>query len=105
MKIYVWGLGFRVSGLWALVGFRVAAFRNNAPQPSTPKPTVLGSGAQGLNSQTRTLNTPCPKARSLNTRPSGASEGVMKVGKVKDPLYKDSRFGIASPTFIPPLEP
>ena len=29
----VWGSEFRVSVLWALVGFRVAAFRNNAPQP------------------------------------------------------------------------
>ena len=31
--LVVWGLEFRVSGPWALVGFRVAAFRNNAPQP------------------------------------------------------------------------
>ena len=31
--LLVLGSGFRVSGLWALVGFRVAAFRNNAPQP------------------------------------------------------------------------
>ena len=33
LSFKVWGLEFRVSGLWALVGFRVAAFRNNAPQP------------------------------------------------------------------------
>ena len=29
----------------------------------------------------------------------------MKVGGIKDPLYKDSYFRIAPPTFIPPLEP
>ena len=28
----------------------------------------------------------------------------MKVGRTKDPLYKDSYFGITSPTFIPPFE-
>ena len=33
LSFKVWCLEFRVSGLWALVGFRVAAFRNNAPQP------------------------------------------------------------------------
>ena len=29
----------------------------------------------------------------------------MKVGRVKDPLYKDSYLGITPPTFTPPLEP
>ena len=33
LSFKVWGLEFRISGLWALVGFRAAAFRNNAPQP------------------------------------------------------------------------
>ena len=28
----------------------------------------------------------------------------MKVGRIKDPLYKDSYFGITPPTFIPPFE-
>ena len=28
----------------------------------------------------------------------------MKVGRIKDPLYKDSYFGIIPPTFIPPFE-
>ena len=34
-----------------------------------------------------------------------ASKGGMKVGRVKDPLYKDSYLGITPPTFTPPLEP
>ena len=34
-----------------------------------------------------------------------ASIGGMKVGRVKDPLYKDSYLGITPPTFTPPLEP
>ena len=34
-----------------------------------------------------------------------ASKGGMKVGRIKDPLYKDSYLGIIPPTFIPPLEP
>ena len=34
-----------------------------------------------------------------------ASQGGMKVGRVKDPLYKDSYLGIIPPTFTPPLEP
>ena len=33
-----------------------------------------------------------------------ASKGGMKVGRIKDPLYKDSYFGITPPTFIPPFE-
>ena len=33
-----------------------------------------------------------------------ASKGVTKVGRIKDPLYKDSYFGITPPTFIPPFE-
>ena len=33
-----------------------------------------------------------------------ASKGGMKVGRIKDPLYKDSYFRITPPTFIPPLE-
>ena len=37
---------------------------------------------------------------------SEASKGGMKVGGMKDPLYKDSHIiGITPPTFIPPLEP
>ena len=28
----------------------------------------------------------------------------MKVGRIKDPLYKDSYFGITSPAFILPFE-
>ena len=28
----------------------------------------------------------------------------MKVGRIKDPLYKDTYFGITPPTFIPPFE-
>ena len=28
----------------------------------------------------------------------------MKVGRIKDPLYKDSYFGITPPTFILPFE-
>ena len=28
----------------------------------------------------------------------------MKLGRIKDPLYKDSYFGITPPTFIPPFE-
>ena len=28
----------------------------------------------------------------------------MKVGRIKDPIYKDSYFGITPPTFIPPFE-
>ena len=35
---------------------------------------------------------------------SEASKGGMKVGRIKDPLYKDSYFGITPPTFIPPFE-
>ena len=34
-----------------------------------------------------------------------ASKGGMKVGRVNDPLYKDSYLGITPPTFTPPLEP
>ena len=37
--------------------------------------------------------------------PLEASKGGMKVGRVKDPLYKDSYLGITPPTFTPPLEP
>ena len=34
-----------------------------------------------------------------------ASKGGMKVGRIKDPLYKGSYFGITPPpTFIPPCE-
>ena len=33
-----------------------------------------------------------------------ASKGGMKVGRIKDPLHKDSYFGITPPTFIPPFE-
>ena len=33
-----------------------------------------------------------------------ASKAGMKVGRIKDPLYKDSDFGITPPTFIPPFE-
>ena len=33
-----------------------------------------------------------------------ASKGGMKVGRIKDPLYKDSYFGTTPPTFIPPFE-
>ena len=33
-----------------------------------------------------------------------ASKCGMKVGRIKDPLYKDSYFGITPPTFIPPFE-
>ena len=33
-----------------------------------------------------------------------ASKGGMKVGRIKDPLYKDSYFGITPPTFILPFE-
>ena len=35
---------------------------------------------------------------------SGASEGGMKVGRIKAPLYKESYLGITPPTFIPPFE-
>ena len=28
----------------------------------------------------------------------------MKVGGIKDPLHRDSYFGITTPTFIPPVE-
>ena len=34
-----------------------------------------------------------------------ASKGGIKVGRVKDPLDKDSYLGIIPPTFTPPLEP
>ena len=40
----------------------------------------------------------------LYLRSLEASKGGMKVGRIKDPLYKDSYFGITPPTFIPPLE-
>ena len=33
-----------------------------------------------------------------------ASKRGMKVGRIKDPLYKDSYFGITPPAFIPPFE-
>ena len=33
-----------------------------------------------------------------------ASTGGMKVGRITDPLYKDSYFGITPPTFILPVE-
>ena len=33
-----------------------------------------------------------------------ASKGGMKVGRIKDPLYKDSYYGITPPNFIPPFE-
>ena len=33
-----------------------------------------------------------------------ASKGGMKVGRIKDPFYKDSYFGITPATFIPPFE-
>ena len=42
-----------------------------------------------------------PGLKSLNLE---ASKGGMKVGRIKDPLYKDSYFGIRPPTFIPPFE-
>ena len=34
-----------------------------------------------------------------------ASKAGMKVGRLKDPLYKDSYLGILPPTFTPPWEP
>ena len=33
-----------------------------------------------------------------------ASKGGMNVGRIKDPLYKDSYFGTTPPIFIPPFE-
>ena len=33
-----------------------------------------------------------------------ASKGGTKVGRMKDPLYKDSYLGITPPTFILPFE-
>ena len=35
---------------------------------------------------------------------SEASKDGMKVGRIKDPLYKDLYSGITPPTFIPPSE-
>ena len=37
-------------------------------------------------------------------QPLEASKGGMKVGRIKDPLYKDSYFGITPPTFIPAFQ-
>ena len=56
----------------------------------------------GLNLQSllTTLAVKCPEA----PQPSEPSKGGMKVGRIKNPLYKDSYFGITPPTFIPPIE-
>ena len=40
----------------------------------------------------------------LCTRLLEASKGGTKVGRMKDPLYKDSYLGITPPTFILPFE-
>ena len=53
------------------------------------KPTILGIEAQGF------------LIRFLHLK---ASKGGTKVGRMKDPLYKDSYLGIAPPTFILPVE-
>ena len=45
-----------------------------------------------------------PSWREASVRLLEASKGGMKVGRIKDPLYKDSYFGITPPTFIPPFE-
>ena len=47
----------------------------------------------------------CPDCRDQEMNQDlEASKGGMKVGRIKDPLYKDSYFGITPPTFIPPFE-
>ena len=53
------------------------------------KPTILGIEAQGF------------LIRFLHLE---ASKGGTKVGRMKDPLYKDSYLGITPPTFILPVE-
>ena len=40
----------------------------------------------------------------LGFRVLEASKGGTKVGRMKDPLYKDSYLGITPPTFILPFE-
>ena len=41
---------------------------------------------------------------SEGVRGSASSKGGTKVGRMKDPLYKDSYLGITPPTFILPFE-
>ena len=44
------------------------------------------------------------QCNALNPNPLEASKGGTKVGRMKDPLYKDSYLGITPPTFILPFE-
>ena len=44
------------------------------------------------------------KAGKLMNPRDEASKGGMNVGRIKDPLYKDSYFGTTPPIFIPPFE-
>ena len=59
-----------------------------------------------LKDVTERMHTPIPN--TLEPQPHTdhleASKGGMKVRRIKDPLYKDSYFGIIPPTFIPPFE-
>ena len=50
------------------------------------------------------LRKPKQGLSKVELHPLEASKGGMKVGRIKDPLYKDSYFGITPPTFIPPFE-
>ena len=46
----------------------------------------------------------CNSGINVGSNTLEASKGGTKVGRMKDPLYKDSYLGITPPTFILPFE-
>ena len=69
------------------------------PAPPNLKTLLLKDVTERMHTQIPNTLEPQPHTDHLE-----ASKGGMKVRRIKDPLYKDSYFGIIPPTFIPPFE-